>query len=399
MSDENIDVEIYSKDWCPYCSKAKALLLSKNIIFKEIDISNDADKELEMIKRSSRRTVPQIFINNKSVGGYDDLAQLNANGELNLLLGIESNQINNKVYDVAVIGAGPAGLSAAIYASRKNLSTIIISNDIGGQLGTTNEVANYPGFQLISGPDLAKQFTEHADQYNIEKMLGEKVVSVDFDGRCKVINTLSNKTIHAKTIIIASGAYKRRLNIPGEDLLAGKGVVYCSTCDGPLFKGLPVTIIGSGNSALEAAIEMNGMTDKVMIVSRGDWSGDPILQDKVNAAENIEVLKYHEPIEIVGEKEVEGIVIKNLISGRRIHLATKGVFIEVGLWPNSDFVLDLLETNEQGEIKVNAKGYTGVRGIFAAGDVTDTHNKQVIIAAGLGASAALGAFEYIISQV
>ncbi len=393
------DIEIYTKDWCPYCAKAKALLKSKGLSYKEIDVTTDHDLQQEMIERSGRRTVPQIFIDGESMGGYDDLANLNATGELDRKLEIKPEKDLNKLYDVAIIGAGPAGLAAAVYAIRKNLSTVIISSDIGGQLGITYEVANYPGFQLITGPDLVQKFSEHVEQYGIERLVGEKVTGIEIDGRAKRIQTASGKEICTKTVIIATGAHKRELNIPGEKELAGKGVVYCSTCDGPLFRDLTIAIVGGGNAGLEAALEMDDVAKKVYLISRYDWTGDEILQDKIAVKKNLEVLKYHEPVELHGKDRVEGITVRNNRTGKTKRLDVDGVFIEIGLFPNTDFVLDLVETNELGEIIVDNHGQTGVRGIFAAGDAIESHDKQVIIAAGEGARAALGAFEYIIKQV
>lgn len=393
------NIEIYSKDWCPFCSKAKSLLQSKQLEYVEVDITSDLEHEQEMITRSGRRTVPQIFIDGESIGGYDDLANFNATGELDQLLGLEFTVDSTKVYDVIIVGAGPAGLSAAIYATRKNLSTLIIALDIGGQLGTTYEVANYPGFQMITGPDLVAKFNDHADQYGIEKLIGEKVVSLRLEGRCKVVQTASGREIYGKALIIATGAQKRKLNIPGEKELAGKGVVYCSTCDGPLFRGMNIAIVGGGNSGLEAAVEMAGVANKVYLVSVGNLEGDEILQDKVTAAASVEVLTHHQPLDILGDDRVDGLTVKDLANGDVRQLDVEGVFIEIGLYPNTDFALDLLDANHRGEIQVDTKGHTGTRGIFAAGDVTDDQGKQIIIAAGSGASAALGAFEYLVSQV
>ncbi len=393
------NVEIYSKEWCPFCAKAKALLAAKGLEYVEVDVTSDFEREREMVERSQRRTVPQIFINEDSIGGYDDLAHLNATGELDRMLGIAAEPETTKVYDVAIIGAGPAGMSAAIYAARKNLSTIVIAYDLGGQMGTTYDIANYPGYQMVTGPDLVQQFAAHADQYGIEKLVGERVANVTLDGRCKVVRTESGRAIHASTLIVASGAFKRKLNIPGEKELQGKGVVYCSTCDGPLFRDQKIAVIGGGNSALEAAIEMDGLAEKIYLVSIVDWSGDQILQDKTATAERVEALKFHEPAEIHGSDKVEGLTVKNVHTGETRRLDVDGVFIEIGLFPNSDFILDLLETNERGEIKVDRHNDTGVRGVFAAGDVTDNREKQIVVSAGEGARAALSAFEYLVKQV
>ena len=393
------NIEIYSKEWCPYCSKAKSLLTSKEVGYEEIDVTNDVEREEEMIQRSQRRTVPQIFIDNESVGGYDDLAQLNATGQLDKMLGLETQQALHKVYDVAVLGAGPAGMTAAIYSARKNLNTIMIAYDSGGQVGTTYDIGNYPGFHMITGPDLVKMFTSHVKEYEIETLLGEKISKIEIENKCKQVYIESGKKICAKVVIVATGAFKRKLNIPGENEFSGKGVVYCSTCDGPLFKDLDIAIIGGGNSALEAAIEMNGIANKVYLVSTSEWKGDEILQDKVRSAKNIVALKNHQPLEIKGQESVSALVVKDKSTNEEKTIDLNGVFIEIGLYPNSDFILDLVETTENGQIKVDRNGDTGVRGIFAAGDVTDNKEKQIIVAAGEGANVALSAFNYLVTQV
>jgi len=251
---------------------------------------------------------------------------------------------------------------------------------------------------MITGPALVEQFEEHMDQYGIDKVVGEKVTGLRFEDRCKILETAAGRKVHARSVIIATGAFKRKLNIPGEKELLGKGVVYCSTCDGPLFKDMDIAIVGGGNSGLEAAIEMNGLACKVYLVSRTEWNGDSILQDKVRSAERVESLVLHDPVEIHGSEHAEGLTVKDLETGKSRRLDVQGVFIEIGLYPNTDFILDTLDTNERGEIKVDSRGKTGISGVFAAGDVTDTHDKQIVIAAGAGANAALGAFEYLVTQ-
>jgi alkyl hydroperoxide reductase subunit F len=289
-------------------------------------------------------------------------------------------------------------MSAAIYASRKNLSTLIITTDIGGQVGITNEIANYPGVKKITGPDLVQNFEAHMSEYEMDRLVGELVTEINFKERCKVLKTASGHEIRARSVIVATGAFKRKLNIPGETKFAGKGVVYCTTCDGPLFKDMTIAIVGGGNSGLEAAIEMNDIAEKVYLIARSNFNGDQILQDKVSSAENVEVLNFHEPLEISGSETVEALKVKNLNTNDERTLTVGGVFIEIGLFPNSDFALDLIETNPRGEIIIDGHGHTGVNGIFAAGDVTDVHDKQIVIAAGAGANAALAAFEYLITQ-
>lgn len=391
------DILIYTKQWCPYCAKAKALLRAKNLEWRELDVTFDERLQQEMVERSDRRSVPEIFLGGEHVGGYDDLARLNATGELDRRLGREPVELKT-LYDVAIVGGGPAGLVAAMYAARKNLSTIVVTMDIGGQLGATRDIANYPGYGLITGPDLVQKFFAQASQYGIEQLIGEQVVGVRIDGRSKVLELESSREVAARTLVIASGVQKRHIQIPGEKELAGRGVVYCSTCDGPLFTRLDIAVVGGGNSALEAALEMDGIARRVYLVARSGLAGDQVLEDKIATASSVEVLPHHEPVEIHGADAVEGLTVLDRETGTIAKLAVQGVFVEIGLFPNTGFALDLVDTNERGEIVVDSHCRTGVRGVFAAGDCTDTHDKQIVISVGDGAKAALAAFEYLIAQ-
>jgi alkyl hydroperoxide reductase subunit F len=392
------DILIYTKQWCPFCAKTKALLRAKGLEWRELDVTFDERLQQEMVERSGRRSVPEIFLDGELVGGYDDLARLNATGEFDRRLGREPVELKT-LYDVAIVGGGPAGLAAAMYAARKNLSTIVVAMDIGGQLGTTRDVANYPGYELITGPDLVQKFFAQASQYGIEQLIGEQVVGVRIEGRSKVLELESLREVAARTVVIASGVQKRHLRIPGEKELGGRGVVYCSTCDGPLFKGLDIAVVGGGNSALEAALEMDGIARKVQLVARSGLAGDQVLEAKVATAPSVEVLGHHEPVEIHGAGAVEALTVLDREAGTTVKLAVQGVFVEIGLFPNTGFALDLVDTNEHGEIVVDSHCRTGVRGVFAAGDCTDTHDKQIVISVGEGAKAALAAFEYLLAQV
>ena len=254
-------VQMYSMEWCPYCAKAKALLGAKGIEYEEVDVTDDEPAAVEMIERTGQRGVPQFFIDDEYVGGYDNLAYMNATGALDELFGIESKVDLTKVWDVAVVGGGPAGLSAAMYAARKNLSTIIITMDLGGQVGITHLVTNYPGMPVVEGPELVRLMFEQAYMYGLERLIGERVQNIRVDGRAKVLELASGKEVKARSVILASGAEKRRLEIPGEDEFAGRGVVYCSTCDGPFYRDKIIAIVGGGSSALEAAVEMSGIAE------------------------------------------------------------------------------------------------------------------------------------------
>jgi alkyl hydroperoxide reductase subunit F len=392
------DIVIYTKKWCPFCARAKVLLRAKGLAWRELDVTFDERLLQEMVERSGRRSVPEIFLDGELVGGYDDLARLNATGELDRLLGREPVELKT-LYDVAIVGGGPAGLAAAMYTARKNLSTIVVATDIGGQLGTTLEVANYPGHESISGPDLVQRFFAQASRYGVEQLIGEQVTGLRVDGRSRVLELESKREVASRAIIIASGVKKRQLQIPGERRYAGHGVVYCSTCDGPLFKGLDIAVVGGGDSALEAALELDGIARKVHLVTRSGLAGDQVLEDKIAAASTVEVLPHHEPVEIHGADAVEALTVRDRATGTTAKLAVQGVFIEIGLFPNTGFALDLVDTNERGEITVDSHCHTGVRGVFAAGDCTDTHDKQIVVAVGEGAKAALAAFEYLVTQV
>ncbi|HEX5641663.1 MAG TPA: FAD-dependent oxidoreductase [Thermoleophilia bacterium] len=391
-------VQMYSMEWCPYCAKAKALLGAKGIEYDEVDVTDDQEAALEMVERTGQQGVPQFFIDGRWAGGYDNLAYLNATGVLDQMFGIQSTVDLEKVWDVAVVGGGPAGLSAALYAARKNLSTILIALDLGGQVGITHLVTNYPGMPVVEGPELVKLMFEQAYMYGLERMIGERVKNIRVDGRAKVLELISGKEVKARSVIVASGAQKRRLEIPGESEFAGRGVVYCSTCDGPFYRDKIIAIVGGGSSALEAAIEMSGIAKKVHVVSRGPWSGEEWLKDKARSSPGVRPLVGYEPVEISGGEMVEKLVIRDAETGKQRALKVDGVFIEVGLSPNSDLILDLARTNQRGEVIVDEWGDTGVRGVFAAGDVTATKDKQIVIAAGEGAKAALAAFDYLISQ-
>ena len=391
-------IEIYSSEWCPYCIKAKRLLDSKNVEYTIHDVTSDRELKLEMIERSQRRTVPQIFIDGQGIGGYDDLAQLNATGELDRILGRTAAPASEKLYDLTVIGAGPAGLTATLYGARKNFSLALITLDLGGQVGTTRNVENWPGTERIDGPELVERMIQQLKRYPIDQMLGERVVSIEVRGCCKIIHTESGRKVRTRAVIIAAGAFKRKLGIPGEKELAGRGVVYCSTCDGPLFEGKAVAVIGSGNSGLEAALEMSGIASQVFLIARKGLFGDQILQDKVKSSEKITCLLNHEAMEIHGSQSVDGLTIRDLEKEQDQRLKVDGVFIEIGLAPNSDFILDLVETNSDGEILTDRDGSTGVRGVFAAGDITDAPFKQIVIAAGDGARAALSAARLLLRQ-
>jgi alkyl hydroperoxide reductase subunit F len=296
------------------------------------------------------------------------------------------------ILDLVIIGAGPAGITASVYASRKKMNFLVITKDVGGQAAWSSDVENYPGYQFITGPDLVAKFQEHMDKYGIRLNLNEEVVELEKKDNIIYIRT-TKASYEAKTVIISAGKKVKEIGVPGEKEYKNKGVAYCVTCDGPLFAEKDVAVIGGGNSALDAAIQMMNIANKVYLINITDnFTGDPVMQEKVKNNPKVRILHNTRVESITGEKFVKGMNIDT--KGKKESLEVKGIFIEIGLMPNSWFA-NGLDKNEKGEIKVNCANETNVPGIFAAGDVTSVPEKQIVIAAGDGAKAALGAFRYL----
>ncbi len=299
------------------------------------------------------------------------------------------------MYELIIIGAGPAGMTAAVYAARKKLNALLISSDIGGQVLWTAGVENYMGYQLIEGPELMMKFEEQVKQFPLNIKTGERINSLSQTNKCFEVRTAKSESYQARAVIIATGKRPRQLNVPGEEKLRGKGVTYCAICDGPLFAGENVAIIGGGNSALEAAEDMGKIAEHVYLISLTPFTGDQILIDKITAASNMTVLLEHEVLEIEGESRVKRIKIRDLERTQARKLDVGGVFIEIGLTPNSEPFKEIVQLNRLGEIEVNCDNETSVSGLFAAGDVTNVPEKQIVVAAGEGAKAALQAHRYL----
>ncbi len=392
------NVTIYSTNGCPFCAKAKAFLAERGIRFEEIEARPGSKAWNEMREKAGSGSLPQILIGDDPIGGYSDLVSLDATGELSQKLGLAVPGLVSPLYDVIIIGGGPAGLSAAIYAVRKVLKTLLVSKDIGGQVTWTYDVDNYLGFSQIETADLISKFEEHVQKYGAERLVGVEVKALELTGKIKKVITGDGKTYLAKTIIIATGKRPRPLGVPGEKEFIGMGVTYCSTCDAPLFADLDVAVAGGGNSALEAVIDLMKVARKVYMVSLTPLTGDQILQDKVMTSPKVEVFTEYKIIRIVGDSAVEGLETQSIETGELRNHDVQGIIIEIGLLPNSELVVDTLETNRIGEIVIDSRCRTGVAGVFACGDVTDVAFKQVIVAAGEGAKGALSAYDYIITQ-
>ena len=295
-------------------------------------------------------------------------------------------------YDLIIIGGGPAGITASIYAARKKMNFLVITKEVGGQTNWTKNVENYTGFRLISGNDLVKHFREHLTHYNIEAKEGGTVSLLEKNGDYIKIVT-NHGEFSAKSVIIASGKIPKLLGVEGENRLRNKGLAYCATCDAPMFADMDVAVIGDGNSALDAVLQLVNIAKKVyLIFQTEEICADPIMVEKALASGKLECLNNSKVRRVIGDKFVSGIVIER--DGMEEELKVEGIFVEIGSVPSADFVKGVVK-NKYGEIMVNSSCETNIEGIFAAGDVTDVPAKQIIVATGEGAKAAISAFEYI----
>jgi thioredoxin reductase (NADPH) len=303
-------------------------------------------------------------------------------------------------YDVIIVGAGPAGMSAAIYTSRRALKTLVVSKDIGGQAAATDTIENYPGFELIGGFELMQKFMTQAQKFGAEFASGE-VIKIEKQGDEYLVATAVSE-YRAKCLILAFGLTPRDLNVPGEKELMYKGITSCATCDGPLFKGKDVIIVGGGNSALDAAEYMSKLAKKIYCIIRGDkFKGEQILIDKVSSAENIEILYGTKVKEIKGKDRVESVIITSALAedpATDKELVVQGVIVEIGFVAKTQWVGNIVKLNERNEIITDRDSNTSDPGVFSCGDVTDISYKQAVISAGEGAKAGLQAAKYLASK-
>lgn len=301
------------------------------------------------------------------------------------------------MYDLLILGGGPAALSSGIYAGRKNLNTALIADSLGGQSVISDKIENWIGTSSISGFDLAKSIEDHLRlQEDVEIIEGERAEIVERVEGGFSVKTSGGKILESKAVLVATGGRHKKLGVPGEDKFAGKGVVYCSTCDAPLFRNKEVVVVGAGNAGLEAAVDLIPFASKITIMVRSERiKGDPKTLDMVKASDKIEILYNAVTTEILGDAFVSGMKYKDTISGEEKEISAEGVFVEIGTVPNSEMVKDLVELDEKGEIKIDRTGRSSVIGIWAAGDVTDASYKQNNIAVGDSIRATLNAYDWL----
>jgi thioredoxin-disulfide reductase len=299
------------------------------------------------------------------------------------------------MYDVIIVGGGAAAMSAAIYATRRQMKTLMITKDFGGQMMWASVIENYPGYKSITAAELIEKFSEQAKDLSAEIKLSEvKKIEKLNDDNFEV--TAAAEKFSAKTVIIAIGAAHRQLGVPGEKELGGRGVAYCANCDGPLFRNKTVAVVGGGNSALDAAGLLSKIAAKVYLIHQFEsFQAFEALEKKVRDAANIEIFFQSKVEEILGEKKVTSIKVRNLTDNSSREIPVDGIFVEVGFEVKTDLVADLVKINEKKEIIVNEKYETSLPGMFSAGDCTNGPFKQIVISAGQGAISALSAYNYI----
>ncbi len=401
--DGDFEFEIYVSLTCHNCPdvvQALNLMAVQNPRIRATMIEGGMFQE--EVKERQIMAVPTVFLNGTEFGQgrmslEEILAKIDTSG-----VEREAKKIDGKeAFDVLIVGGGPAGAAAAVYAARKGIRTGVASERFGGQVLDTMGIENFISIKETEGPKFAHALEEHVRNYDVDIMNLQRakalVPNSGPDKNLIEVQLESGASLRSKSIVISTGARWRNINVPGEHEFKNKGVAYCPHCDGPLFKGKRVAVIGGGNSGVEAAIDLAGIVGHVTLIEFDTaLRADAVLQRKLNSLQNVTVFTNAQTTEITGDQKVNGLVYKDRASGELKTVELEGVFIQIGLVPNTDWLKGTVELSKHGEIIVDAKGQTSVPGVFAAGDVTTVPFKQIIIAAGEGAKAALSAFDYLI---
>ncbi|UNK16767.1 alkyl hydroperoxide reductase subunit F [Paenibacillus sp. N3/727] len=348
----------------------------------------------EEVESKEVMAVPSVYLN----GEFFDSGRMTVEDILSKLgTGPDASEFDNKdPYDVLVVGGGPAGASAAIYAARKGIRTGIVAERFGGQVNDTLSIENFISVKYTEGPKLVASIEEQVKEYNIDVMKSQRAKRLEKRDFIE-IELENGAVLKSKTVIVSTGARWRNIGVPGEAEFKNKGVAYCPHCDGPLFTGKDVAVVGGGNSGVEAAIDLAGIVRHVTVLEFApELKADAVLQDRLYSLPNVTVLKNVQTKEITGTDKVDGISYIDRETEETHHIKLQGVFVQIGLLPNTEWLADTVERTRMGEIVVNSHGDTNVPGVFAAGDCTNSAYKQIIISMGSGATAALGAFDYLI---
>jgi thioredoxin reductase (NADPH) len=385
-------IKVYGAPWCPDCSRSKQFLGDQRVHYEWINVDNDPEA-LEYVQQvnNGKQIIPTIVFEDGSI-----LVEP-TNAELAAKLGIKP-RATRQFYDVVIVGSGPAGLTSAIYCAREGLDTLVIERSaVGGQAGVTGRIDNYPGFpQGVGGAELANQLRDHAVRFGVEILSAQAVAGVMAQGDYRLVTTETGDEYCSNAIILASGSHYRRLYVPGEDDLIGAGIHFCATCDGPFYKGEEVVVVGGGNSGIEEGIFLTKFATKVTVLEFSDrLRASRLLQETAANNPKIEIRLQHAVEEFKGDRKLTGIVVKDIKSGEVMEMHPAGVFVFIGLQPNTDFVKDAVELDAQGFIETSATLETNMPGVFATGDVRTGSTKQIASAVGEGATAALMVRHYL----
>ena len=389
---QEANITVYGAPWCPDCRRSKQFLGEQRIPYLWVDIDEDEEgRNRVQALNDGKQIIPTIFFQDGSI-----LVEP-SNADLAAKLGI-SPKAKREFYDLIVIGGGPAGLSAALYAAREGIETLIIERSgVGGQAGTTERIDNYPGFaQGIGGAELADAMREHAERFEVEILPAQTVTSIEAQGDYKMISTESGDSYCGRSLLLTPGATYRRLNVPGEEDLIGAGIHFCATCDGPFYKGQELLVVGGGNSGVEEGLFLTKFATKVTILEVGErLRASQILQKKAASHPQIEVRLNTTVVEFKGDGKLSSVVIKDTATGETAEITPGAVFVFIGLLPNTAFVKDSVDLDQWGAISTSPTMETSLEGVFAAGDARSGSTKQVASAVGEGATAALMIRQYL----
>jgi thioredoxin reductase (NADPH) len=399
-------ITVYGANWCPDCRRAKKFLGEWGIEYKWVDIERNPEGLVYVEEvNKGKRIIPTIVFGDGSILVEPSNAELAAKLDL-------ASEARLHFYDLVIVGGGPAGLTASIYAAREGIETLLIEQStLGGQAGITQRIDNYPGFpDGISGAEFAEKVVRQAERFGVEILQAQEVQRIEVDSTHRHVYTTAETHYCTNALLIATGAEYRRLSVPGEKELIGAGIHFCATCDGPFYKGQPLIVIGGGNSAAEEGFYLTKFASQLTMLVRGEaLSATKMLADKVLSHDKIDVLWNTEVVEFRGEEELESVLIRNNRTGEQREITTGGVFVFIGLTPNSQLVQGLVDTTEHGYVVTGhdllhrdeplpfapRMMETSVAGIFAAGDVRLGSTKQITSAAGEGTAAALSIRDYL----
>jgi alkyl hydroperoxide reductase subunit F len=397
--DGNYRFETYFSLSCQNCPDVVQALNVMSIINPRIQhVAIDGALYQDEVDARQIMSVPTMYLNGEVFGqGRSSVEEILARLDTGAADRKAAELTAKDAYDVLIVGGGPAGAAAAVYAARKGIRTGVVAERFGGQVLDTMAIENFISVKETEGPHFATALEEHVKTYDVDIMNLQQATEL-VPGKLVEVKLANGGVLKSRSVVLATGARWREINVPGEREYRNNGVAYCPHCDGPLFKGKRVAVIGGGNSGVEAAIDLAGLVQHVTLIEFGEaMRADAVLQRKVNSLPNVTIITSAQTTEIHGDgKKVNGLSYKDRTSGEDLRIELDGVFVQIGLVPNTEWLKGALALSKHGEIEVDARGQTSLPGVFAAGDVTTVPYKQIVIAAGEGAKAALSAFDYLI---